>query len=346
MATAVAEQQRTVNPMETLRGQLERRSEELKRALPTHIPPERFIRVVQTAASLNTELLTVNRQSLWNACMRAAQDGLLPDGREGAIVPFKDNNSRSPTNGQVIAQWMPMAYGLLKRFRNSGQFKSVTANIVHEKDEFSYWIDEHGEHLKHVPLSDEGQPVKAYAVAVLKGGGTMIKVMSHAEIEKRRAVSRAKDGPMWREWWDEAAMKTVLRNLAKRLPTSSDLDDLIRRDDALYSFDTAAAERNTPGIRAHDVAGALDYFSGADPNAPVEETSGDGGTIDEEPQQQQQPSEQASEPQGSDDAANAFKEGAKARKAGQTRKAVPPEYRTPEASEFAREWLKGWDSAG
>src|SRR5580765_2547904 len=101
--TAVAE--KTVNPMETLRGQLERRSDELKRALPQHMPPERFIRVVLTAVQINADLLTVNRQSLWNSCLRAAQDGLLPDGREGAIVPFRDNNDRSPTKGQTIAQW-------------------------------------------------------------------------------------------------------------------------------------------------------------------------------------------------------------------------------------------------
>ena len=174
--TAVAE--KTVNPMETLRGQLERRKDELQRALPQHMPPERFIRVVLTAVQINADLLTVNRQSLWNSCLRAAQDGLLPDGREGAIVPFRDNNDRSPTKGQSVAQWMPMTYGLLKRFRNSGQFKSITANIVREGDQFSYWVDETGEHLRHEPASDTGKPIKAYAVAALKGGGAMAKVMA------------------------------------------------------------------------------------------------------------------------------------------------------------------------
>lgn len=336
-ATAVAE--KTVNPMESLRAQLEKRSDELKRALPQHMPPERFIRVVLTAVQLNADLLTVNRQSLWNSCLRAAQDGLLPDGREGAIVPFKDNNQRSPTNGQVVAQWMPMTYGLLKRFRNSGQFKSITANIVREKDEFQYWIDEHGEHLRHVPVDEVSKPIKAYALAVTKGGGTMIKVLSHAEIEKRRAVSRAKDGPMWREWWDEAAMKTVLRNLHKRLPTSSDLDDLMRRDEALYNFDTAAATRT---VRAADVTGALNYFSGAEPEQPAPQEpsnpeSYSGPIADSEPN--------ATSDQADDDGTErAHAAGAKGHKTGMSRKAVPPEYRTPENSHLAKAWLTGWDS--
>lgn len=333
MATAVAE--KTVNPMETLRGQLERRKDELKRALPQHIPEERFIRVVLTAVQINPDLLTVNRQSLWNSCLRAAQDGLLPDGREGAIVPFRDNNPKSPTKDQTIAQWMPMVLGLLKRFRNSGQFKSITANIVREKDEFSYWIDEHGEHLKHIPVDDISKPIKAYALAVTKGGGTMIKVMSHADIEKRRAVSRAKDGPMWREWWEEAAMKTVLRNLHKRLPTSSDLDDLMRRDEALYNFDTAT-DRG-PAVRPADVSGALDHFSGgeeASQGSPQPSSQPD-QTSDDDPNEASNPT---------DELDSAYQLGADAHRKGMQRKAVPPEYRTPENSHLSREWLKGWDS--
>jgi len=330
--TAVAE--KSVNPMETLRGQLERRKDELQRALPQHMPPERFIRVVLTAVQINADLLTVNRQSLWNSCLRAAQDGLLPDGREGAIVPFRDNNDRSPTKGQSVAQWMPMTYGLLKRFRNSGQFKSITANIVREGDQFSYWVDETGEHLRHEPASDTGKPIKAYAVAALKGGGAMAKVMSIADIEKRRAVSRAKDGPMWREWWDEAAQKTVLRNLAKRLPTSSDLDDLIRRDDALYNFDTAAEPRSSIA-RPVDVGGALDHFSGAD--TPQPSSQPDQTSATDEPSNP--------EPEGAtDELDSAYQLGAEAHRKGMQRKAVPPDYRTPENSHLSREWLKGWDS--
>jgi hypothetical protein len=37
------------------------------------------------------------------------------------------------------------------------------------------------------------------------------------------------------------AKKSAIRRLAKRLPMSSDLDDLIRRDDALYDFERKAA---------------------------------------------------------------------------------------------------------
>jgi recombination protein RecT len=247
-ATAKAEKQK--HPLVTLREHFDARAGELKNALPVHIPPERFIRVVMTAIGLNLDLLACDRQSLWNACLRAASDGLLPDGREGAIVPFKDK-----------AQWLPMVGGLLKRFRNSGQFKSIDVDIVRDNDVFHYYKDEHGPHLNHVPGDGTGKPVKAYAIANTKDGGIMVEVMSESEINKRRNVSRAKNSPLWTEWTEEAWQKTVLRNLAKRLPMSSDLDDLIRADDDLYEF-------NKPNNPAADVkpitnmVEALDAFGG------------------------------------------------------------------------------------
>lgn len=60
--------------------------------------------------------------------------------------------------------------------------------------------------------------------------------MSLGEIEKVRKVSRAATNGPWVEWWEEMARKTVLRRLSKRLPMSTDVDDLIRRDDDLYDF--------------------------------------------------------------------------------------------------------------
>jgi recombination protein RecT len=237
------------NPLVTFREHLDARSGELRNALPSHITPDRFIRVTMTAIQLNPDLIACNRQSLWNACLRAASDGLLPDGRDGAIVPFKDN-----------AQWMPMVGGLLKRFRNSGQFKSISAEIVREGDEFRYWIDEHGPHIYHVPSSGGAKAVKAYAMAETKDGGVMIRVMSESEINKRRNVSRAKNSPLWNEWTDEAWMKTVLRNLAKRLPTSSDIDELLTRDDDEGEFVPTQLPADNPRPQFKNVEAVLDAF--------------------------------------------------------------------------------------
>lgn len=209
---------------------------QLLMVLPKQIPVERFQRIAITAVNKNSDLAICNRQSLYNAFMLAAQDGLLPDGREAAIVKFNSKNG-------PIATYMPMVGGILKKVRNSGELASITAQLVYKADvdtgRFRVWTDDNGEHIQHEPdvFGNRGRIVGAYAIAKTKDGAVYVELMTHEEIEQVRKVSRAaNDGP-WVDWWDQMAKKTVIRRLAKRLPMSSDLDDLIRRDDELVDLD-------------------------------------------------------------------------------------------------------------
>lgn len=218
--------------------QLQTFEPQIAAALPSHIKPERFRRVVVTAINQNPDLLQADRRSLFNSCVRAANDGLLPDGREGALVifntkaPQKDDNGRDQWIKKV--QWMPMIQGILKRARNTGELASVSANIVYEKDGFRYTLGD-SEEIAHEPFigPDRGQPVGAYAIAKLKDGMVQREFMSVAEINKVRAVSKSKDRGPWVDWWTEMARKTVARRMFKWLPTSSDLSTLFDRDDSM-----------------------------------------------------------------------------------------------------------------
>src|SRR3546814_12604527 len=93
MATQLTVQQQRANEMTVLRQTIGKMEAQIKMALPAHIPVEKFHRVAVTAISSNPDLLNVDRTSLFGALMKAAQDGLLPDGREGAIVPHKGKAS-------------------------------------------------------------------------------------------------------------------------------------------------------------------------------------------------------------------------------------------------------------
>lgn len=215
------------SPMGELRNQLQRMQPQWAAALPKHIRPEHFERVVLTAIQGNPSLMTLDRRSLFQACTQAAQDGLLPDGREGAIVPFKGK-----------AKWMPMVAGLLRKARNSGQIAAIVARVVYDGDKYRYWIDEDGEHLIYEPADNPDLAIvkRVFAMAKLTDGTLLVEPMSRGEIEKVRASSQTgqkEDGP-WVQWWDEMAKKTAIRRLAKRLPMSPELEDVIRRDDELY----------------------------------------------------------------------------------------------------------------
>ena len=343
-------------PMVVLREQFNARVGELQTALPPHMSAERFIRVVMTAVQLNLDLLACDRPTLWNAAMRCAQDGLLPDGREAALVPFK---------GKV--QYLPMYGGLLKKFRNSGQFKWITAGIVYEGEDYSHHIDETGEHFHHVPGDDiDGKKIRrVYALATTKDGGSFIADLPLSEVNKRRNQSRAtrEDAP-WEKWTAEMQKKTAIRVLSKLLPMSSDLDALIQRDeDALLGVESVEETRATLAARPTTQA-MLDQFGGdksttdlktaTAPSDQPDATDSETGTEAEHP-----PSDAAD-----DDAAGAAphkptasaaelfvdpivaatKRGRDDRAAGQQRRAMPPEYR--DKKPLADAWLKGWDEGG
>lgn len=201
---------------------------QLQAALPSHVSVDKFARVVLTAVQSNYMLVQADRTSLLKSCMEAAADGLLPDGREGAIVPYRRKG------GAIEAQWQPMVWGLVKLVRQSGELLDIGTEIIRQGDEFQRWFDESGPHFKHVPaLSGEGSPVGVYAYARTKDGGFYIEYMPWSEVEKFKALSKAKsdEGP-WSMWGDEMAKIRPLKRLCKRLPMSTDALEAINRDNA------------------------------------------------------------------------------------------------------------------
>jgi recombination protein RecT len=262
MAEAVTKQN---HPLVVLNTYLQERVDSLRTALPPHMKPERFISSVMTAVQLNPDLLACERRSLWLACMRAAQDGLLPDGKDAAIVAYKQK-----------AQYLPMYQGLLRKFRNSGQFKWITAGVVYDGEVFEHWIDENGEHFKHVPSNDnpDRKVRRVYSLATTKDGGVFIADLSLADINKRRAMSRAsRDDAPWKQWPDEMMKKTALRVLSKLLPQSSDIDVFLQRDEqeslGVETVETISDQRGAA------FGNVLDHFAGTgEPETPSPTESG------------------------------------------------------------------------
>lgn len=312
-----------------LRERLEDRRTELRNAL-VDVTPDQFIRAVTTAAQINPDLQAVTWQSLWNACLRACRDDLLPDGVDGAIVPYKDK-----------ATWIPMYQGLLRRFRRSGQFKAILADCVRDADSFTYYVDETGPHLRHEPSGDFAAPiVKVYALATTKDGGIFVAVLPRAEVEKIRGMSRAKrDDSPWQTWFEEMAKKTALRRLSKYLPSGRDLlgSDADEADDLEHQ----ALHSPTRTARAPGAAAALQEFaaSSPEPGDPVT-PAGDGDAGGE----RDTPGESSELHETERDPAAAYKRGQAAKAGGMIqRRAVPGEYR--DNTRLALAWLAGYDGS-
>jgi len=272
--TAPAKPAQQLPAIDVVRQTIEAMEPQFVMALPPQINPKKFIRTTITAVQMNQDLLACDRRSLLGSCMKAAQDGLLIDGREAALVIFN-------VKGTPHAQYMPMIGGLLKKLRNSGELASISANVAYTNDEFRYELGDE-ERIVHNPKmgGPRGEPIAAYAIARTKDGAIYREVMSVDEIEQVRSVSRAaKNGP-WVAWWGEMARKTVLRRLMKRLPSSADIDQMLDHDNETNDLSAPTPPRITesPLSRLRHTIGVESAEVPPEPTGDVapESTGGDG----------------------------------------------------------------------
>lgn len=259
--TNLPAERRQPAPIEVLKNVVARKADDFKMVLPSHISVDKFQRTIATAALSNPQLMECNRQSLLIAAMKLAQDGLLPDGREAALVPFKTWNRETRENVWQV-QSMPMAYGLRKKILQSGEVLSLQVGVVYADEVNKGFIYEIGLEppVRHRPdlfaepeQRTDDKIVAAYSIARIKNGDAeplwSVEVMARHEIDKVRQASQTgavgktvkfgKDagkpiepkGP-WVDWFAEMAKKTVLRRHSKMLPMSGDLIDTFDRDDA------------------------------------------------------------------------------------------------------------------
>ena len=263
MATQIATRQPTTlsEAKEQFRQSLGKEEDGLRALLPSHISPEKFQRTVMTAVQADPDLLKADRRSLIMSCMKAAQDGLLPDKREAALVIF--NTRQKDAQGQWISvkqvQYMPMVYGLRKKILQSGEVADLQTAVVYRAEvESGSFLYEAGTEamLRHRPMLEletaDDDIVCAYSVATMKDGTKSFEVMRRSEINKvreqsqtgathkRNGEARTPSGP-WVDWFAEQCRKTVMRRHSKSLPQSGDIVDVEAHDDALASRTVQAA---------------------------------------------------------------------------------------------------------
>jgi recombination protein RecT len=259
--------------------EMQNQSAELAVILPDHLSVERFMKTTTMAVQNNPELLNADRQSLFNSLLRCAGDGLVPDNREAALVEFKANlgTKEAPNWGKKI-QYMPMVDGVLKRARQSGEVSLITARAVYQNDQFDYWVDEHGEHINHRPLftGDRGPMILVYAMAKMKTGDVVIEPMTMADIERVKASSKTSGFGPWKDWFDRMALKSALHRLARRLPNSSEIMEMLGNDNWMYEMNSKK-ERDVSSEKQ-----VIEHYPNADfeRNFPKWKTAIEAGKLD------------------------------------------------------------------
>ncbi len=202
-----------------------------------NVPTQKFIRCATTAITLNPDLLQADRKSLYSSVMLAAQDGLILDNREAALVIF----NKKVNNNQWVkkVQYIPMVTGIIKKMQEYAGVATVTSHVVFEGEKFEI---EYGDDEKiiHKP-SKTGKPEKdkaigVYAIISLHSGAKYRRYMTREEVMAVKGVS--KTPIVWEgDFWDQQWEKTVIRRAAKRLPSHDKLDAVFKHDNDNYNFD-------------------------------------------------------------------------------------------------------------
>jgi len=169
------------------------------------------------ALSNNKDLFNCPRMSILSAVYNIALTGLTlnPAFSYAYLVPRK-------RHGKSICVLDISYRGLIKIATDGNVVKSVTANCIFENDRFSA-VEGTNTFLEHEPsyFDDRGKFVGAYVVVTLNNGTKKHHIMSKADIDKRKSLSMYQGkGSIWDLWYNEMAIKTVIKSAWKLWPTS------------------------------------------------------------------------------------------------------------------------------
>lgn len=219
---------------------------ELGKALPSHLNAERLGRIALTTIRLNPKLTECTPESFLGALFQSAQLGLEPNIEGQAyILPFL--NSKKIDNvwvKKMEAQFIIGYKGYIDLYYRSSNAGSLDMQEVYENDFFEFQYGTEG-YIKHRPtLKDRGEVIGYYAIAKLKTGETLFKVMSKDEcVEHGRTHSKSfdkdnktfdKNSP-WAKDLNAMCKKTVLIQLMKLLPKSIELQKAFAMDNTTKS---------------------------------------------------------------------------------------------------------------
>jgi recombination protein RecT len=254
----------------------------IKSLVPKHMTPERLARITLTAISRTPKLAECLPETIVGAVMNCATLGLEPNLIGHAyLVPFKNNKT-----GQLECQFQIGYKGQIDLIRRTGDVSKIYAETVYENDLFVYLKGE-DKQLVHVPFDmlhllenflpdrdngfldlmisaaiagiksrnpkTQGKPVRYYSAYRLKDGSfdfttlTQAQCIDHANRFSKSKYQGSLTGP-WKDHFDSMALKTCIKEMAKYMPISIEIQEKLASDDAILKV-----RKNSNGIESDSI---------------------------------------------------------------------------------------------
>jgi len=191
------------------------------------ISPAQFVQVVLSEIKKNEKLLQAfieNPSSMFASILAGAEVGLIPSDMLGEfyLIP----RSMKQSDGKYRLSVTPLIgyKGLVNILLRSGDITRIHTEVVYDGDEFTpiYGLEPNIIHKPNFEVPRTANKIKyAYAVAKMKSGEYQFAVMTRAEIEGVRSMSKYENDLYFNDkmginrWMER---KVVLTQLSKMLP--------------------------------------------------------------------------------------------------------------------------------
>lgn len=255
---AVEQQQAQLTPQAAIKMSLDKYRPVFSKLLAgTGVSEETFAAQIANACRANPALFRCEPASVLGAALRCAQLGLAPnDVRNLAwIIPY-----------DAQAQFQIGYGGIMELARRAVPGLRFDGRPVYPNDEFDVNYGE-AQPLTHRPAvarhMDRGGDAYAWYVrAIYPDGAIQIHILDREGIEYHRKFSKAKNaGSMWNTSYDAAALKSVVLDMKRWLPSSTQLVAALASDEQIINV----TEVDDIGEIDHQPLEAED--AGGDPDA-------------------------------------------------------------------------------
>lgn len=213
---------------------LEQHQDQIAAALPSHLKPERMIRLALTSFSQNKQLAECRYESIFGSILLASQLGLeIGVLGQGFLVPYKG-----------VCSFVPGWKGLVDIAGRSGK-ATVWTGAVFEGDQFEFALGD-SPYVKHVPCGEDDPSLLTHCYAIGRVTGSqwpVVEVWPIARIRRHFAkFNKVGDRHYAHRNWEMYARKVPLLQVLKYMPTSVELSTAIQAAYDLESYDSAAGD--------------------------------------------------------------------------------------------------------
>lgn len=218
---------------------------ELLKVLPSAKDVARFMACAMNQLAdpkVGAKLAKCTLPSFYNAIMKSARSGILPDGVNAYLIPYGTECTLQYSFRGLCD--MSIREGIATRF---------SSDIVRKNDTFVW---QNGELVEHTPAGwdddERGEIVGVWVRAYLPNGEHTDMRMSKKDVEKIRSKSQNPNG-VWREWYEEMMKKSCLKRLFKTMQNTPSLSEALAEDNKEFVLDKQGQFDRSTRVNASDL---------------------------------------------------------------------------------------------